>query len=228
MPTIQRVKIQPVEESLENERHQLALKAQSVLGYNRLAKVIATPSALAYQLRKLGIEPLVQSGVQDYKRRKARPGMWSGHKAGIGWMAMALIVAGVLVPRLNSQTNHWTVGSLAAVGVVALCILSAIFTIVALCMWLDSNNRGHRTTKVWRTRSLSEYAHSGGNIPEFALRKAIQLKEALPQIELRIDQLMIETERHERPDKDPFLVAELDNEKYWIDVWDEKDYEAVL
>jgi hypothetical protein len=68
----------------------------------------------------------------------------------------------------------------------------------------------------WSKRLIS----AASNVPPFVLRKAIQIKLACPKVKLYVEGL----ENH----PDPFLIATLDREEFYIDVWDEKDFEAKL
>jgi hypothetical protein len=70
----------------------------------------------------------------------------------------------------------------------------------------------------WRMVKIEEYVSP---IPEFVLRKAIAIKETCPQVMLFVDELTTM-----KPD--PFLVAALDGEIFWVEVWDEPKFEAAI
>jgi hypothetical protein len=71
----------------------------------------------------------------------------------------------------------------------------------------------------WRVILIQSYTEP---IPETVLLKAIQLKEALPDVRLEIEQLSIA-----KPD--PFLRASHNGQVFYVDVWDEPAFEdAVL
>jgi hypothetical protein len=69
----------------------------------------------------------------------------------------------------------------------------------------------------WRMVPLRKFQ---GEVPEFALARAIQIKERLPKAEFYVDELKAE-KRY-----DPFLVVSCGRERFYIDVWDERDFEA--
>lgn len=71
----------------------------------------------------------------------------------------------------------------------------------------------------WKSIAIANYNHP---IPEFVLNKAIQIKEENPEVDLKIEELSVK----EVPD--PFLVAKLDEEEYYVDCWDEKKFEDQL
>ena len=77
----------------------------------------------------------------------------------------------------------------------------------------------------WKTFNISAYKKT---IPEFALRKAIQVKQACPAVEIMIDELIVKKTQPIRKDFDPFLVVKLGEEKYYIEVWDEAKFENKL
>jgi len=73
----------------------------------------------------------------------------------------------------------------------------------------------------WMLVPLSKYT---AIVPEFALRKAVQIKEACPTALFYVDVLKVNTKKI----PDPFLVVKLGSEKYWVEVWDESEFEAQL
>jgi hypothetical protein len=222
--TIQRMKFTQGDGLLIDERAQLAREAQSVLGYSKLATALVVPDALMFGLRKLGIEPLVRSGVDDYKKKKARPGMWSGHKEALVWLGISLALGCGVAPVALRSSNHAQdtllfVLSFASIVLALVSLIRAIY-----CGWaLEA--RGHRTVREWRFSLVSNYE---GTIPEFVLSKALQIKGEVPSACLKIESLYESEEKTWRPAPDPFLVASLGNESYYIDVWDEKEYEAKI
>lgn len=76
-----------------------------------------------------------------------------------------------------------------------------------------------RIVSRWLLIPISRYKSM---VPEFVLRKAVQIKEACPTALIYVDALKVNT----RPFPDPFLVVKLGNEKYWVDVWDEAAFES--
>lgn len=220
--TIPRMKFAQIDESLVDERAQLAQKASTVLGYTRMAKALAVPGALLFTLRKLEMEPLSMRGVAEYKRKQARPGMWSGTRNQIirvvftttGLVGLLISLAKVIAGSVTAQPIAFAFG---------VCM---VFAGIATFVWSDEVGAGRRITKKWVRHSILEYSKLG-NIPEFALIRAVALKETLPDSKLFVDHLYEEREEL-IPTRDPFLVVELGDETYYIDVWDEKEYEARL
>ncbi len=69
----------------------------------------------------------------------------------------------------------------------------------------------------WRRTKLAKYE---GEIPEFALSRAIEIKERLPKARFFVEELTVD-KRY-----DPFLIATCGRERFYIDVWDEPEFES--
>jgi hypothetical protein len=222
---IERVKFASFDDAIAEERKQLAMEAKSLLGYNRLAQALTIPDALMFGLRKLGIEPLSPVGVEAYKRKKARPGMWSDTRTGLWLFAAVIICYLVLTPWANRYAD-WNHGNAPAFAVVGTIVLGVGLLVSAFIHVLDNTHGGaYRIIRDWYTVPISEFA---GAIPEFVLQRAIQIKKECPKAELKINYLVEEERRNLRRDPDPFLVAALGSECYYIDVWDEREYESTI
>jgi hypothetical protein len=74
------------------------------------------------------------------------------------------------------------------------------------------------TAAHWQHVDLKEYDRP---IPEFVIDKAVKIKEAIPEVEFRVHHL--NDARY-----DPFLIAHLGKEIYYIDAWDEPRFEQNL
>ena len=73
----------------------------------------------------------------------------------------------------------------------------------------------------WNRVAIAKYAKA---IPEFVVSKAIQIKEALPEVQIFVEELQY--------DPDPFLVVVCKNdnftEQYYVEVWEEPQFEGRL
>lgn len=71
----------------------------------------------------------------------------------------------------------------------------------------------------WHRIAISKYLKA---IPEFVVNKAIQIKEALPEVKIFVEELQY--------DPDPFLVVTCENdnftEQYYVEVWEEPLFEG--
>jgi hypothetical protein len=77
---------------------------------------------------------------------------------------------------------------------------------------------GYYVPACWQRTKLNEYSQP---IPEFALDKAIKIKEKFPEVDFYIQHL-------NDPKADPFLIATYDREVYYIEAWAEPGFEAQL
>jgi len=85
--------------------------------------------------------------------------------------------------------------------------------------------RGIRENISWKSIPIEKYTKT---VPEFALRKAIQIKQACPSANVSIEELTVQRIQPVRKNYDPFLVVSLGREKYYIEVWDEAKFETKL
>lgn len=228
--TLRRMKFTEADEALSDSRSQLALDAQKNLGYSKLAQAISAPDALLFGLRKLGIEPLVTSSVHAYMNKKVgHPSMRSGRKTGLIGIIVcalfALLACPTFVMMANSGDNRVTtwMNILGVTGCTLAGIAVLVFGGISITMIIE--NEGTRTTRSWKSVPLDGYE---GNVPEFVIYRALRIKEAMPNAELSIMQLQYERDTFTRPDPDPFLAVYLKHERYFVDVWDEKEYESKL
>lgn len=77
---------------------------------------------------------------------------------------------------------------------------------------------GYFSAATWTHTVLTEYDRP---IPEFVIDKAIKIKELVPDVQFYIQHM-------NDPKADPFLVAYLNKEIYYIEAWDEPRFEATL
>lgn len=80
----------------------------------------------------------------------------------------------------------------------------------------------HRTVVSWKEIPLDKYKKA---VPTFVLNKAVQIAEEMPTAEFAIEE-MVTTRHRIQLNPDPFLIVSYGDEKYYIEVWDEPDFEA--
>ncbi len=215
--TIERVRLSDVTDA----RQELATKAADILGYRQLVNVVSLES-LATALRRLEIEPLKSSSVEKYKARKARPGIWSGKVHGARMLLIA--IASFALSYKIGKAALWDGAHFGNVFSILFFMIGIGFGLTSLGLFIDKDYRGTRTTRHWRRLPIGGYF---GSVPDFILNKAVEIKSECPKADIWIDQLIEDREEQPRPDPDPFLVVSLGTkESYYIDVWNEKDYEA--
>ena len=210
-----------------SERSKLAIQAREKLGYGRLASVINSKGVLMDTLVKLDILPLHMPSVEKYKKSKERSTMWSAHVWAIWTAAAALVLATAMAGCMSAMhhTEAYTfarimamTGTIVFMGCGCLCLLMSL-------IGLFGDSRGTRLTWSWNKVGLRAYNRP---VPDFVLNKAVQIAEVLPQAIFCVDYLHATEERAEIVDPDPFLTVIVDKEEYYIDVWDEREFEDTL
>jgi hypothetical protein len=83
-----------------------------------------------------------------------------------------------------------------------------------------SFNRHYTIDVSWRRVLLGDCQ---SEVPLFALRKAVQVKKGCPEAMIEVDELI-----EQKKLIDPFLVATLDDETYYLEVWKEPKFEEKL
>lgn len=201
----------------------IADKARIVLGYKRLARAYTLPSSLLYALRELEIPPLVTQAVYNYKAKKAKKGTWRRIKLAWAFLGCAISFA---LGAATINTYHLDNTPLGVTGMIICILLGIASGIATIGNFIESGSSGDkRTNRTWERYSIHNYDRA---IPLFVLNKAIAIKEKCPSAELIIEQLVQKKEGSTRPLRDPFLVATMDHEEYYIDVWDEREYERTV
>lgn len=88
----------------------------------------------------------------------------------------------------------------------------------SICENFSQYTSGYFTTATWDRTRLDKYERP---VPEFVINKAIQIKEAVPEVTFSIQHMS-------DPKADPFLLATLNGEVYYIEAWDEPRFEGTL
>lgn len=225
---IPRMEFSLIDAAMASERVSLAKEAAEVLGYERMQRSIGVPGSLIQTLRELDIHPLLTSHVERYKRRKAKPGMWSNTKVSLCVFAVALglgAIGLVLGSHLSWHSASFREFVSEAATVVLLAFALAMLW-VSFSTWADDSG-STRTTREWRIHDLSQYSAIGA-VPDYALNKAVAIVKANPKVQIWIEQLYEKTETTPRRDPDPFIKAVLGDECYYFDVWEDREYERLL
>lgn len=210
---IKRVPVVPSDELLLNT--QLYTKAKALLNYE--ASRIPVYGQLTHALKELGIEPLNRRQVEEYKSKKTYRTMTNVQRVAIAlltYTALAMITCTFLSNTYLSANTQET--WLWLTGIITSGALWIVFTI-----WQDGAER-KRIIVSWHRNTIGGFA---GYIPEHILSKACEIREKVPGVSLLVDQQYTDNERWRKPAPDPFLVAQLGNEEFYIDVWDEPEFE---
>lgn len=213
--------------SIVDARADLATQAASTLGYTKLINHIKAPGRLLSALRTLDIQPFTLHSVKRYKASKEYTGWYSGTKQMLALMAAFVTVVSCFGTGIHRAVKlHEVPDWLYAINC-ATCLLGLGLIFWTIGWTIEGGRWGHGNRKVrqWRQTTINMYY---GTVPEFALDRAIRIKSLVPEATVGIDYLVCANEHKERPMRDPFLYVELGNELYYVDVWNEREYEAKL
>jgi hypothetical protein len=191
------------------------------LGYTKLGTALG--GKLISVLRDLDIRPLVPGQVAAYQKKRAGNTMWSGQIKGI-WTSLTGLAMTFGLFSWLSRVSDWKTFHAANLLAIITVIAGVVLTCIGSVYLLDDSNRGTRKTRYWHRFDLRAFS---GAVPTEVLEKAVRIHQAMPEAGLFIDQLAEREERAERVVRlnDPFLVAVFRDEIYYIDVWDEKEYD---
>jgi len=218
-----------------NEGRRVLGEKASALGYHKLKQ--ATGSNLLTTLRDLDIRPFTSGSVDTYKASKEKIGWWSGKVWAVRLLVLSFLLAPLMAKSIQLSDLTYDAAPFSGLAshhiLVPLGITLTILTGVAivLCqiigwvMLVGEDSRGKRSKISWRRYTIQDYQ---GTIPEFALNKMVQIAAAYPEARFQVDQLEKHTENWIVREPDPFLVVYAGNEQYYIEVWDEKEYEKTL
>lgn len=218
-----------------DSRAMLIAKATALIKGRPLTDAVPLHDALL----KLAIEPLETTSVSAYKQSKRKDvSRWSngtiaGFVACIGSMVVAAILLriGHLAPNSSWQD---VVGHVTGV-------LAALFGVpIAWYNWFDEKST-RRTVTDWTRHALvlqtDRYERNTSfelrDMPDFAIDRFIAVREACPSASFFVDALHT-TDTHStsraqaRREADPFLVACLGDEEFYLDVWDEPQFERKI
>jgi xanthosine utilization system XapX-like protein len=231
--SIERVPLSHVDDVEANLRGDVLARALKLFNYTADAFGAAGP--LAKAMAALDIAPLDTAQVDQYKKSKARSRTthWQG-------LTHAALTSGL---ALNVVFNCWHLANWdkppISLGVALVGILIGNF-VISFVFQEEKALRQRTYTWVWHRYGLRNYEaerNSQGSgymptytryIPVHVLRKATQLAEACPKATFGVDELALTIKKVPRPLPDPFLWVKLGAEMYYIEVWDEREFEAKM
>lgn len=199
-------------------RQALYEKAETLLGYPKKERTQRSYE-LHNALNKLGIKPFTDESVARYKAMlKSRPPLACYLRA---LLTAALVYGTYWAWKVDIETTSSVLG--------VVCTLSGIAGVV-LSIWsgLMTVTRYFETTRTWASVRFDQLRYADVrakvNVPDFALETALRVKEAVPAVNFNVEYLSESRHQIRLIDPDPFLVATLGHEQYYLEVWDERDY----
>lgn len=225
-------------------RGELLSKASSELGY--VGETFGALGPLAKVLEDLQIPVLNKDMVKQYQSKKERtwtvPYAAIGHITASAGIPFALFLIWGIISNFMGwhETNSFTMidGTGITTG------LLSLVSIIAGNMFVHESISSKKYTWYWRLFSLGKSTaqmenmlpyerHSSRSVPQYTryvpfhvLNKALQVKAALPNVGIGVEELTFKAEDIPKPEPDPFLFVELNGEMYYIEAWDEREFEA--
>jgi hypothetical protein len=202
---------------------ELVAKSSKLLSYNPGHIAVFGPLATALSL--CDIKPLDRVQVERYMASKEYKSMtnitrWWTITAALWAVSVTYGVASTIRPtyHLFGGDNFFT-----WLAIASICLVSLFVS--GVCM-ADADETW--TERTWHDSRLSVYQ---GAVPSYALAKAVQLAEsmsALNQPTFIVHRLVETHHSIRKPLPDPFLQVKLGNESFYIDVWEEPEFEKTL
>lgn len=231
-------------------RGEVLTKAHQLFGY--CADSFAAAGPLAKALVALDIKPLKAQQVEDYMRSKEGTKNFHTGWIGIpfGWLMLPLwLLFSVHLGCFSDRGNDPT-AAFSGIVVVFLLVLNlwqsferpwpkyrrtTLWTKYTLGKAAQVKKNAMAVYK-----SAMEAAYRMGNmevnwsgdeaypryIPVHVLNMCVQVKELVPDAQFYVHELTSVVERMTRPKPDPFIEVQLGSERYWLAVWDEREFEA--
>jgi len=242
----------PLEIELQEDRLQLLEAAARTLGYTQHATVVQKQQMaqtrhdqllkLKAACEKLGIEPYSPESVARYKAKKLRQANrkywlrnYVNSEFGQGLMIFSAIYGIVMtVVALAVEGGMSGGGTKLAFGE---CHPHIMFPLIysgllGIAYWWTSAIL--RNIVLDHRRFLHKWDHTriryyGGLVPDFALSHAVALARelSLDGEQFSVERLTLDVQESSRLsfDPDPFLVLSYAREPFYLDVWDERDFE---
>jgi hypothetical protein len=248
---IERVALTHVDDVEAELRGQVLVEANRNFGYTADSFGAAGPLAVA--LKALDILPLKTEQVEAYKAAKER----TSRRNLRGWVHFLITVGAFLIGSTVAFCLHeaavaavaagqkysvlvdWTVNASSAPDTLSVSWFPIIITLIgatgilaivgnALFATLFDDVLLDRTFR-WKWATFTLGQDYPRYIPLHILNLANQIKAVKPKCSFHVDELRVSMEEHQPiPVLDPFLWVRLGPEKYYIAVWDEKEFEAKM
>lgn len=216
---------QQVENLVPEELEILASVTEKHLHYSGLSSAIKTSkkevgeklafAKLGQILRQLEIGAFEPNSVKSYKEEKLKE-MQDKEKAPFQIWLVPLLCLGVCIfigHHAQAKSSLEAICGLIG-GLSSLCLLAGFIITMAKLEDVDLWE--------WQSVNLKDYTKP---VPEFVIRKALQIKEKFPEANFVVHELI---KRQYNLNGDPFLHVFAGGKEYCIEVWDEPKFEAKL
>jgi hypothetical protein len=207
-------------DSIKFQRGDVVIEAASKLGYQGLS--VNAEGPLEKVLRLKEIEVLDPSQVKVYKMSKvSNINLTEKKRRDIG----ISIISAVFI-SVYSICVHISNESLLST------YLASIIPALVISMWtfIMGSLAFNPSTTTWKNTSwveirLSEYQNY---IPVHVLNKCLAIREECPNAQFIVHELQERIHHVSASLLDPFMEVRLYNESFFIEVWDEREFEAKM
>lgn len=182
--------------------------------------ILKEDAILVKALRRLDIMPFTQKSVARYKKKVA----WKATRIRerivliLGFVGLGLL-ATALLSFIVGLSLFWTIGSTIMLKVGTVTIIGALLCGVTFGISMENMTRWEA---VWNEHSLEYYT---GQVPEFALQSALDLKRECSFSDVKLYFEIDEMTMQRKPRLDPFLIVYVSGgPKHYIEVWNEPKY----
>jgi hypothetical protein len=221
---IQRVPLSHVDDVEAQLRGEVLTKANNLFGYK--ADSFGAAGPLAKLLTELGITPLKTEQVREYMASKEKEVEKSYNlRVVMGWF-------GLVVGCWTALLGHW--GANASIWFVGPATLVTLIGSISIPTMASEDVFGKvRYKRYWHKYGLSDAQRSqvtkySRYIPVHVLDTAVRIAEKNKNADFFINELTITSERIAKPQPDPFMEVVLGAEHYFLEVWDEREFEAKM
>ena len=206
----------PVVEDFDEAEFNLANESSNLLSYPLLLKKVTSKKASHFKqaLNELKVEPFTTQSVGRYKRKMERYYMFTNANFYtilavelMAWVAM-LTVVGSMLGMLVSVIFWFTINA-----VQGWIFLSGVIMFILAMVGVVINEKIKVKTTKWQKIKICKYKRQ---IPEFVLQTAVDLKKKCSDTIFYIDEMSISHRV-----LDPFLVAVVEDEECYLEVWNE-------
>jgi len=227
-------------ELLERARKELGYSPSALNNQEAVAAHRVNELAVASALESLGIEPFDSRAVDKYQRAEVKKIERKGscafvkamHKSSPGEV---IVVLGGVVMVLSLIFGAVSLGAMADGGTLAKYLFAARMITGWLGFivgsWIICMIARHKKADIHQGEWISfpiggSYNPYRNPVPDFAIERALQVKQALPETNFYVSELQERWQEIHMQVSDPFLVMDYKGIQLYLDVWDEPKFEG--
>jgi hypothetical protein len=217
---------------VENDRkfRELAAKAQKALKYGRLNTLLSQKDngvALDETLTKLDIQPFKTSTVNAYKDEMLFGKFWNKHPRLAFFADIGMVMTGIFSVVAMIASIIASFNGIAIYITVPIALTGCAVLVGAVKVFRSYNGTPAARHFDWYQIELDDYSE---DVPEFALHTALRISQLLPDARFFVEHLgrlpASSRQQNRVRSLDPFLIVAHGDKTYYVEVWDEPNFEA--